>query len=199
MPGGHRRKEPQQPQAAHANHGYQHRHHGFAGPPDSAGQQLHQNIGNVPGCQELYHAHTDLQNVRVRGEKGEDRPRQQYHHHRDKDSKSGGHGKRYPHTLFETVIFSCAVVLTGKGSESLGHGGEGHPEQDIHFAVGRPGSYSVGSEGVDGGLDHNIGKAVHDRLEGSGNTDGHDGLEGLEVEPQLTGNQPEALTSYGHQ
>lgn len=83
------------------------------------------------------------------------------------------------------LIQSSAQVV----GQRLGHSGNGHPENDIHLAVGGPGGHSVGAKGVDGGLDDDIGGVVHHRLEGGGHTDHQDAAHGHGIDAQPLGKE----------
>ena len=150
--GGHDGEQPQQPQAAHPEDRDEHGGYRLARPPDGSSEQLDENIGDIAGGQEAHHLHPHLQYVGVGGEDGQQGPGQQEKGRAEQDAEARRHGHRHPDALFQALILPGAVVLPGKGGDGLGHGGNGHPENDIHLAVGGPGGHSVGAKGVDGGL-----------------------------------------------
>ena len=196
---GHHQEKPQQPQAAHAEHRDEHGHQRLARPPDGAGQQLHQNIGDVTGSQKQHHLHADLQHVGVGAEDRQDGPGQQHQKGAHGDGDTGAHSYRNAYAFFQTVVLARAVVLPGKGGEGLGQGGDGHPEQDVHLAVGRPGGHRVGIKGVDAGLNDDVGGGVHHRLEGGGHAHPQDGGHGLTVELEGGGKELEGGAVGAHE
>ena len=187
--GGHDGEQPQQPQAAHPEDRDEHGGYRLARPPDGSSEQLDENIGDIAGGQEAHHLHSHLQYVGVGGEDGQQGPGQQEKGSAEQDGEARRHSHRHPDTLFQALILPGAVVLPGKGGDGLGHGGNGHPENDIHLAVGGPGGHSVGAKGVDGGLDDDIGGVVHHRLEGGGHTDHQDAAHGHGIDAQPLGKE----------
>ena len=70
-----------------------------------------------------------------------------------------------------------SIVLSHEGGDRYAQGIDHHPVETVHFAVGGPGSYIVGSQGIDAGLDDDIGYIVHDGLHPGRYTDTHNPLE----------------------
>ena len=101
--------------------------------------------------------------------------------------------------FFQPVVFARPVVLPGKGGEGLGQGGDGHPEQDVHLAVGRPCGHRVGVKGIDTGLNDDVGGGVHHRLERGGHAYLHNGGHGLPVELELAGEELEGGALGAHE
>lgn len=78
---------------------------------------------------------------------------------------------RQMRTLFDTVVFSGAEILPGEGRDGNTVSTHNHPENTVHFSVSGPGGDGVGSEGVDGRLDQQVGNRIHCGLQTGRQTD----------------------------
>lgn len=89
--------------------------------------------------------------------------------HRAAQSGNGkAHEQADPHTAAYPAVFLGAEVLSHKGGDRNTQRTHDHPEQTVHLAVSGPGGDGIGTEGVDAGLDNDVGDGEHVALEGSG-------------------------------
>lgn len=91
--------------------------------------------------------------------------------------------------LFHTVEFSGAKVLADKGDDGDAEGAGDHPVNGVNFCKGRMGRYRFRSQTVQGGLDNDVGDAVHNRLYPGRQANGDDGDQQRTMEPYFSGPQ----------
>ena len=106
------------------------------------------------------------------------------------------HGQQYgcpgcnPHTgtdsLVYTIHFPRTIILPHKGSDRYAKGIDDHPEQAVNLAVGCPCRYRIRSQFVNAGLDQNIGRCIHHRLQSRRKSDPDDPAEHSSIKTDLS-------------
>ena len=109
--------------------------------------------------------HTDPQHFRIGGKEAVQEVAADVQQDADHDGGCKAHGQTGADTLTNPLHLARAVVLPCEGGDSDTKGTDGHPEESVHFAVYGPGCHGVRSQAVDGSLNDDIGKAVHDGLQ----------------------------------
>lgn len=126
------------------------------------------HIGEVERNGELYRAHADAQNSFRGGEPAQQGMGEGQQYRAAQSGNGKAHEQADPHTAAYPAVFLGAEVLSHKGGDRNTQRTHDHPEQTVHLAVSGPGGDGIGTEGVDAGLDNDIGDGEHIALEGSG-------------------------------
>lgn len=73
--------------------------------------------------------------------------------------------------FFQTVILSGAKVLADKSHDCDADGVGNGPINRVNLSESGPGCNGIGTQGIDGGLNKDIGNTVHGRLHAGGQAD----------------------------
>ena len=125
--------------------------------------------------------HADPHDFRVRSKKTVNNVAAQAQQHTDQDGRGKAHEKTAPDPFPNPVALTGPVVLACKCGDGDTEGTNGHPEEGVYLAIDSPGSNGVGSKSVDGGLDDDIGKTVHNGLQPGRKTNADDPMQHLAV------------------
>ena len=134
--------------------------------------------------------HADPQHFRVRGKETVQDMAADVQQNTDHDGGRKAHGQTASDALPHAVHLTGAVVLSGKGGDGDTEGADGHPEEGVHLAVYGPGCHGIRSQTVDGGLNDDIGKAVHNGLQTGRKTDADDPAQHFPVDSDAAQLQP---------
>ena len=158
--------------SANSQNGYHHRNEGIAESPYGAGKNVHKTAGEI-GESDYHHTVDTVAylrrlagkiNTKKRvSENIGDKPHTKAH--REYKSEIG------KHYLFQLVVAACPHILSRKSKGGLVEGV--HCNEDKAFNVGGGGvtCHYLASEGVDGGLNDNVGKGEEKALYSRGNAD----------------------------
>ena len=83
-------------------------------------------------------------------------------------------------------IFSCAEVLSYKGGNGDSKGVDNGPVNHVNFAVSGPCCHYIGTQGVDAGLDDNVGSRIHDGLKSCRQADLDDSQKHIRMDPDFS-------------
>lgn len=163
-----RNENPRDPEDAYAKAGKQHRNEGIPAAAARSGQDLDADIGNIERGNDADHSLADADDVLVMGKEQQDRPAKLQHDKAQRNARCGGKAETDADAFFDAVIFASAEVLPRKGRSGNAVCTHDHPENAVHLGVSRPCGDRVRAEGVDGGLDQQVGNGVHGRLKACG-------------------------------
>ena len=85
-----------------------------------------------------------------------------------------------------TVHFPRTIILSHKGSDRYAKGVDDHPEQAVDLAVGCPRRYRIRSQCIHAGLDQNIRRCIHHRLQSRRKSDPDDPVEHSSIKTDLS-------------
>ena len=107
----------------------------------------------------------DIDNTVIRGKQAEENPAAEKHNRAEQYTGKGGHSQADLDAFMNPVVFSCTEILSCKGGDGNTVSPHNHPENTVHLSVGGPGGNRIRPEGVDAGLDDQIGNGIHGGLQ----------------------------------
>ena len=165
MPAGHYRQQPDDPQQAGAGKCDDHGVEGFTHAPQGAGEDLHEDKNNIERAEKSDHLHADFHDSCVSRKQIVELSAKRVEESRKTSRKEDGCEQTRADAPGHPFLFAGTVILPHKGGDGDAQSLQDHPENAVQLAVGSPGRNSVCVKAVDGGLDHEIGNRIHDRLD----------------------------------
>ena len=105
--------------------------------------------------------------------------------HRQQNGCPGCNSHTGTDSLVYTVHFPRTIILSHKGSDRYTKGIDDHPEQAVDLAVCCPCRYRIRSQCIHAGLDQNIGRCIHYRLQSRRKSDPNDPVEHSSIKTDL--------------
>ena len=168
-------QNPDHTQYTDAETGQQHGNDGIPAASGGSAQDFDADIGDVGWRNHMDDGHTDIHYPRITGEQSQENTSSCHDDDAQQHAGESGHAHTDPHTFPNAVIFARTEVLSGEGGDGNAVGAHDHPEHAVHLAVGRPGGDGIGPEGVDAGLDDQVGDGIHGGLQARRQADADDG------------------------
>ena len=99
-------------------------------------------------------------------------------------------GNTESHTFFHPVVLMGSQILANKSRQGHGKTGDGQESEAFNFGMGTAAGHGGGTEAVDVGLDHQIGKTDDRILDAGGQTEPDNGFQTAEIIPDFANIQP---------
>ena len=106
-------------------------------------------------------------------------------HQGQENGSSGADAETDADSLVYPIQFSCAKILPYKCGNGDTKGIDNGPVNHVNFAVSRPCCHYIGTQGVDVGLDDNVGSRIHDRLKSCGQADLDNSKKHIRMDPDV--------------
>ena len=172
---GNNAQNPDHAQDADAETGQKHGDDGISAAPGGSAQNFDADIGDIGRCDHMDDGHADVHYAGIVGEQAQENAASSHDDDTQQHAGEGGHSHTDAHTFFDAVILARAEILSGEGGDGNAVSAHDHPEHAVHLAVGCPGGDGIRPEGVDAGLNDQVGNGVHGRLQARRQSDPDDG------------------------
>ena len=177
-------EQPEQAEYADAEDTDDGRSQGTAHASQGTGEILDQDIDPLSSDDDLHAKHTQSNDIRIPGVDRHQGMGEQIDQAAAYENTGDTHGNASANALPAALDIASTVILANEGDIGLGEGVQNVEDVELVGDLRRIRRDGVGSQGVDVGLNHNVGEGEDGSLKSGGQSDGGDVNNHLTVELQ---------------